>query len=1848
MSIKSGIFRPSSSYNYNNKFVIISFIAFCLFGRSVNAQYGGGSGEPNDPYLIYTAEQMNEIGLHENDWNKHFRLMSDIDLSSLGTAYNIIGDTGGSPFKGVFVGNGHKISNFNYESIEEQSYVGLFGYVNGQNAQITNLQLIDPVIHAQTEDNVGALVGRIYVGSVTACSVEGGFVYGNVSVGGLIGFNSNSGSITECFSTANVSGANEIGGLIGVNFGKITNCYSNGSVSGNEMVGGLLGHGYNSYTIINCYSTGQVSGTESIGGLVGENLNSLSTSRSFWDIETSGQTNSGGGTGLTTAEMQNASTFIGFWGCEGIWTINEGVDYPRLAWQNMPGELITKPCYAEGSGTETDPYLIYTAEQLNTIGLFLCDWDKHFKLMADIDLSEYAGTEFNIIGYRVGWNSADNEPFTGVFEGNGHTISNFNYSSTTVQSYIGIFGYIERATLENIHVIDPNINVERGTYVGSLVGWSQSATIAKCSVHGSSVSGMNEVGSLAGNNYGTVAKCTSTTDVSGSANIGGLVGNNRGTVTECTSSSSVSGSTHIGGIAGDSGSGSIGNCYSLSNVTGTTGVGGLVGSCGSQAKIVNCYSAGRVQGADNVGGLVGSNVESKILHCFWDIETSGQTQSAGGIGKATAEMQTASTFIGWGPYAVWTISEGLDYPRLLWENMPGELLTTPSFPTLQGSGTQDDPYLIYTAGQLNEIGLFQLEWDKHYRLMADIDLSIYSGTGYNIIGYSVSYRNNKPFTGVFEGNGHSISNFNISGNISYGGIFGGAEGAVIKDLVLIDPNVLAKPGGQRIGSLAGYLYNSKIDNCHVLRGHVSGIYPVGGLVGRSEDSEIINSSFEGYISGSSETGGLVGLNIGTVNNCGFDGEVLGTGQGAGGLVGGNYGTIINCTACAIVTGEMWVGGLSGSNIMGKINDSYSTGCVLGNQEVGGLIGGNKGSIENCFTTSDVSGATYVGGFAGQNGLHYGGCIVTRGQIHNCYAKGSVIGDANVGGLVGYNDRWGTIYNCYATGSVLGITDIGGLTGQNNQGDIINSFWDTETSGLLISADGTGKTTAEMQMADTFLCWGGCGAEGIWTIDEGKDYPRLWWENRPGEPIVFVGFSGTGSENNPYLIYTAEEMNSIGLFPCMWDRSFKLMADIDLSGYTETSFNIIGYADSNPGAYDSDSIPFTGVFDGNGHTISNFSSISADVNNVGLFGFISDPNAEIKNLGLISPYVSIQGGERIGSLVGYLLGGSVTNCYVKDCIVSGDIAVGGLIGRNSNPLTRGLNPNYFCRITNCYSTGSVTGITEVGGLIGSNYLGDIVNCYSTSTVTGISYLGGLAGTNNSSIADCYSRGSVAGDDNVGGLVGGNYRRIINCYSTGTVSGTTNAGGLIGYNDGLAFVYSSFWDIETSGLMESSAGEGKTTAEMQDPNIFMDAGWDFINAQDGPSDIWVQPEGSGYPILWWQLSVLPSLPMFFSGTGETNDPYLITTAEDLNRIGYNPRLIESHYRLISDIDLSGINFYPIGHKEYPYSGVFDGGGFKISNLTHTSTGTSCVGLFACLHGEEAMLIDFDIINANIDGGTGSIVGTLVGLLQKGTIDHCYVDGGNVSGNNSIGGLVGENDRGTITDCISTCSVVGNERAGGLVGDSEDGIITGCHSASPVSGNKYVGGLVGYSDLGTITQCSSSGSLNGEISIGGLVGYNNKCNIANCYSISPVSGNREVGGLVGYNVFASITNCYSLGNVSGKKNIGGLVGHYYYQGTMSHCYSAGNVQGTENVGGLLGLIRNDIEFLQCFWDIETSEQPNSVGGTGKTTAEMQMESTFTNAGWDFVGETANGTEDIWWILEGQDYPRLWWELDQSEELN
>jgi The GLUG motif len=218
----------------------------------------------------------------------------------------------------------------------------------------------------------------------------------------------------------------------------------------------------------------------------------------------------------------------------------------------------------------------------------------------------------------------------------------------------------------------------------------------------------------------------------------------------------------------------------------------------------------------------------------------------------------------------------------------------------------------------------------------------------------------------------------------------------------------------------------------------------------------------------------------------------------------------------------------------------------------------------------------------------------------------------------------------------------------------------------------------------------------------------------------------------------------------------------------------------------------------------------------------------------------------------------------------------------------------------------------------------------------------------------------------------------------------------------------------------------------------------------------------------------------------------------------------------------------------------------------------------------------------------------------------------------GLVGVLERGGVVKNIGAVNVTvtGDEGVGGLVGMNWGGNVSNSYSTGNVTGYAYVGGLVGRD------------------SVGG--------NVSNSYSTSSVAGGEAVGGLVGENDKGTVSDSYSTGNVTGNMNVGGLVGEIYY-GTVSNSYSTGNVTGTSYVGGLVGYNGYGGTVSISFWDMETSGQSTSDGGTGENTTQMQDIATFSGAGWDIIAVANSSTRNpsyIWNIVNNVTYPFLSWQ--------
>ena len=266
---------------------------------------------------------------------------------------------------------------------------------------------------------------------------------------------------------------------------------------------------------------------------------------------------------------------------------------------------------------------------------------------------------------------------------------------------------------------------------------------------------------------------------------------------------------------------------------------------------------------------------------------------------------------------------------------------------------------------------------------------------------------------------------------------------------------------------------------------------------------------------------------------------------------------------------------------------------------------------------------------------------------------------------------------------------------------------------------------------------------------------------------FAQFSGSGSgtENDPFLIMAPFQLNQLRNFLNQEGVYFKLMADIDLTEYLEDESPSMGW---NP--VGSSSAPFKGILDGNGKTISGLWIDRPNTDNVGLIA--NGAYATIKNLILKS--VNIEGKDNVGSIIGYCF-----NCNIVKCDLSGNISgnsfVGGCIGN-------GVQDNY---LTDISSKIIVKGDNYTGGIIGKTYGGKLSNCKVYSDVEGIDYTGGICGrssfgNSNYGFLACVFVGNIIGNLNVGGICGTtSFGHTKNCFVTGNInSKEDNIGGIVG--------------------------------------------------------------------------------------------------------------------------------------------------------------------------------------------------------------------------------------------------------------------------------------------------------------------------------------------------------------------------------------------------------------------------------------------------------------------------------------
>lgn len=664
----------------------------------------------------------------------------------------------------------------------------------------------------------------------------------------------------------------------------------------------------------------------------------------------------------------------------------------------------------------------------------------------------------------------------------------------------------------------------------------------------------------------------------------------------------------------------------------------------------------------------------------------------------------------------------------------------------------------------------------------------------------------------------------------------------------------------------------------------------------------------------------------------------------------------------------------------------------------------------------------------------------------------------------------------------------------------------------------------------------------YALSEDASAPIIAFMLRP-----MARMAGAGTQSNPLQITNAPQLAEIAtlvnagkleslVFGTGSTASvyLQLKNDIDISGYGK-SYNKSSDTPMGWIPIGNISFPFKGHFDGGGHVITGlFIKITTTSSGTGLFGYVS---GSVKNLGVVDAMINS------GNITGILAGsvsGNIENCYTSGSI-KGSSNTGGLIGILETNST----------VTKCYSTAMVNGTTYVGGIAGL-VRGTVSNCYTTGAISGSGTLGGIAGDVYGVVTNCYATGSISLGVNAtyaGGLAGqlspggkmencAALNPVVSAIVAGRIVGVNAVGGTLANNYAFSGIINrngtTVWSDKTLnaiGGADMSAAEGLTA-------IF----WTDNTKWTAPFDnnVWMLADGA-LPFFDTEV-VIPShlgVSPFDGGTGDSDNPYLISKHEQLAKLAelvnagdtaYN----EKYYKLTEDIDLSSYGslatslstdkgWIPIGYATgKPFKGHFDGDGHTITGLYINTTATyNAFGLFGII-AAGGEVTNLGVINVSINGGgyTGALAGQVLGSVKG-----CYATG-TVKGVNNVGGLAGN---------------VGPNATG-----SANGIMANCYATTTVTGTNYVGGLVGYNN-GLVEYCYATGAVNGTEHVGGLTGRHE-------YT-SAVTRVRYCAAL-NSSVTTSNATTANVGRVSGSTGTGSnlYTNNYAFSGLIEKGGSAG----------------------------------------------------------------------------------------------
>ena len=1359
-----------------------------------------GSGTQVAPYQIGSGAELawlaNAVNNASGVTKLYVELTDDIDLGN--QPWTPIGKDS-HEFSGVFDGKGHVVEGLKVSNVAD---AGLFGVAKG--AAIKNLVVRGSVT------GTGNAAGILAKAKNEACTIENcgneAAVSGADNAAGILARNNyyNSGTaIVGCYNTGGITvtkSGGYAGGIAGSGSGDVavTDCYNVGKING-SYAGGIRGQSAvtSASAIKNCYNSGNVVGANETktGAIVPGTSNNLTN---CYYLNTGKDANTSGATAMSDSAMR--TELLDKLGADN-WKTVRGVNsgYPVLSWQTdeTPAAVVTMAKNIRFAREEFDTddgdvaslptgLLLWDAESGKTYTVTLWQMVRSWTPLNADGLAEYNA----ITGEYTGFPS----------------LEKLEYVNTT--AVIGRMSEEQRAQLDQLDAAvqaaenDPEDVTGEGLYqamerhaafIVSLAGTED------LGAYESQLTFVEDIAHVSGGKYDLSGRFAARGD-----------GVYYASVAEETDGQTVccdikTAERRI-----------VGYQEPYNRMTAVTGL-RWEGTTAKWNGRENFSGAYRI----DLYTVTGEGTDAVYTH-FKTFALSGNYTSANFANAFAAGKKYAFTVTAIGDQSLLeelglTDSITSAYSDVYDPDKDKENPSTKEWEDISSAAqwialanVEDEP-----TGGTDSPNRQQVAWSKNYRLTADIDFSGLTAaeqTKTKSIG-RITY----PFMGEFDGQGHTITGLTLSNNDSGLFWYTGAT-AYIHDLTIEGANVLFSDNA------AVLVHNNygRIEKCAVVNTNITADTGavLGGMVSRNYG--IIRSSYVqgGTLTSNSLTAtghaGFVGANEagGLIEGCWTSMAVNTTSEYAGGFVGLGYGgTIRNCFALGNVSARGYSGGFVGRSVYGgnTYENCYAAGVVTVSGEQGnGFIGGNKPDsafqydqskgVTNCYFNSAAASAAAYGavgksldemktdsfltaisgsdsGVWAREADKNGGLPYLRGVA---VPETAVTAQITVKLAIASYDKNSYTFN--RMGDVITVTmDSNGNTRlvdlmdeAQRQGLLTYSYATTSTFGRFIhtingravdAPDGWMFTVNDtLSNVSASLATVQNGDQVLWF--EGTTENRFQgpsWEELTGTPAA-ISWVDIETVDDLLALAKATDAETLG-------KNYRLKADLDLK---DTPFNGIGSA----------ARPFTGRFDGQGHTISHVTGNAPEGENAGFFNVIK--GATIRDLKLVD--VEITGKTNVGGLVGSArvqldssdLSKNVAN-LIGGCSVSGTVTgtknVGGLVGLNEGKTDPQTLFSIASAVDKCAANVTVNGKEKTGGLVGKNG-GTITKSSSGGTVKGDTTTGGLAGDSSGDIYDSHTSCTVAGSSHTGGFVGFSDGAVKNCYSIGGVSGTDYTGGFAG--------------------------------------------------------------------------------------------------------------------------------------------------------------------------------------------------------------------------------------------------------------------------------------------------------------------------------------------------------------------------------------------------------------------------------------------------------------------------------------